>query len=1024
MFGKSVTTAMCNTTVDVEHGGKKRRIEKDDPLPVHLQKVKSYHHLVRLLRVYFSGEKRIPGIMPVGVEPRGIDDWDEPEQVAIPKFTDYIEATSQFADATYAKRADQRRMYSPQATIASYVSRNVEGKFIFNPDKALTESAGLLRYFQCGPGGFLNAEPGELATYLLPLENPSVEEVRDKLERILNATGHSRDISQHTMEDLVGENLFDDPHNYSAIKIDDRDLVGDQVGMSAYEAIIRANYHIATTLKQRTIAQFEKISGERAAVDLRRLHSRLAKNLKIMLNGDTTDGVPKVYGRLFKESNRLMAAMTATNDDKLMRRARAIFYGKKRDHDFTGLSWMFIRDACNAATCLNFMVQQQTVYTMLYNMHFGVSLNTNEASSFIVLAGPSETGKSWAMKKLTSGIADALSRTEDSQSEHAGTIDDSGDLQVVIEDEFKDTNDGRDASSDSRIKNKQSRMSNGVTIRKRYHRSLTTDKPVVEVGVGIERSYLWTGTNNPQRIPPALLNRAIVIPVVLPNSRLHRSKVGGVAAAIHNNDKVQRNFRACQVAHRTLSALQVNYTALESIGGIPKMNEDLFELFKLLHVQRFGGDSSKSGETESSRQTVEHLRLATSIHIRDHLAIWYCRGLGERFKFDKSVEGLWYAWSAFLRMEEIVLAMVQIEGTRSMSSFIRELMMLLKDSIMQCDGQMLSAGDYWVTKYTRRAALIRDTKQRLVRFGAGLCEKVIEMAEQTKTKGLPNVKFELVLDRNCEHLMVHKEWIASITTPVEAAMIQVLRRLAKDGSICHREYVSETSLVFETQIRKSFRNPKSDGAIKHPELSAYRAEDIENAYQQLENRRFDDIPAIQTPNEIKVAVMSDSPSEGAEATDDGRWKKQRRLFVPMVVHSALLNTTEQQPESPIDTFLKEMLTIAGGYVDRRVFSGMDPSDPKAAVTDNCFLVKDTDTVRLEVDNPHRLSTATKNIIYGDDFEDSDDDEDDGLFPPTKERLVFTEESNAEAIIARLARGRVPLEPEIEVIFKEAYSKYR
>lgn len=221
----------------------------------------------------------------------------------------------------------------------------------------------------------------------------------------------------------------------------------------------------------------------------------------------------------------------------------------------------------------------------------------------------------------------------------------------MIEDELKDTtSDGKDGSSDARLKTKQSQMSNGVTIRRRFHRDLKAgSKPTVEVGIGIARIALWGGTNSPEKIPTALKNRGIVIPVILSNSRHHRDKivegmVGGVATAIHNNEAVQENFKAVQLSTKVLSSLQVHYSALEAFGGIPRMIEDCFELFKILHVQKFGEKVDKKaggGNTESSRQTVEHLRLATSIHIRDHLAIWYCRGLGEHFKYDKSIENLW-----------------------------------------------------------------------------------------------------------------------------------------------------------------------------------------------------------------------------------------------------------------------------------------------------------------------------------------------------------------------------------------------
>lgn len=139
-----------------------------------------------------------------------------------------------------------------------------------------------------------------------------------------------------------------------------------------------------------------------------------------------------MYNKLYKESTTLMNEIRSEGVDVpvYIITARKIFYGRTKKHPYTGLSWMFVRDSTNASRCLKFMIQQQKVYLILYNMHFSVTLNRNEASSFMMLSGPSETGKSWAMKKLTTGIADCLTRVEDSASDQAGTIDDSGDLQV------------------------------------------------------------------------------------------------------------------------------------------------------------------------------------------------------------------------------------------------------------------------------------------------------------------------------------------------------------------------------------------------------------------------------------------------------------------------------------------------------------------------------------------------------------------------------------------------------------------
>lgn len=609
----------------------------------------------------------------------------------------------------------------------------------------------------------------------------------------------------------------------------------------------------------------------------------------------------------------------------------------------------------------------------------------------------------------------------------------------MIEDEYKDTTDGKDASSDAKIKTKQSKMSNGVSIRRRFHRDLKKDRPTVETSIGIERTFTWTGTNAPQQIPQAIQNRATIIPVVLPNSRLHRDKivdnmVGGVATAIHNNAKVQVNLKACQLSSKVLSSLQIHYTGLEAIGGIPRMIEDTFEVFKLLHVQRFGKGKKAApkdgdGNAESSRQTGEHLRLATAIHIRDHLAIWYCRGLGAHFDYDKSIENLWYAWSNYLRMEEVILAMIQLTSTRSMSGYIEEVMVLLKESIMVSDGEMMEVGDYWVTKYTRRSAVMRDLRSRLIRFGPGLCERVYELVEHSKTGESPNIKLEMIADRHSEYLMVHKQWIAMIVTPVEAAIITVLRRVVSQGIVAYKEYEDEEYHVLETQIRKSLRNPRSDGAVQHEDLAKFAPEVIQNGFRQMENRYHEGDPMVKLPQDAKYAVYTATQVDGAVRAKDGiRWKRSKNVYAPLLIHKKLLYPDDVQPESAIDGFFKEMLLISGGYLGRRIFSGMDPANPSPSVTSNFIMVRPGDTTKHRLKNPHRISKATTNIIFGDDFSDDSDDEEEGatrtLFPPDKDVLEFDEHSAIERIVADAAHARVPLDPAVEAVFATAYRTYR
>ncbi len=115
-----------------------------------------------------------------------------------------------------------------------------------------------------------------------------------------------------------------------------------------------------------------------------------------------------------------------------------------------------------------------------------------------------------------------------------------------------------------------------------------------------------------------------------------------------------------------------------------------------------------------------------------------------------TVRGCRYAWSNYIRMEEVVLAMIQIESTRSMSGYVEEVMVILKESIQVSGGEMVEIGDYWVTKYSKRASVLRDIKQRLARFGDGMSEQIYALVEKTSTSGVPNIKFEMIPDRHSE----------------------------------------------------------------------------------------------------------------------------------------------------------------------------------------------------------------------------------------------------------------------------------
>lgn len=265
-----------------------------------MQTVKSFDDLLRLIRAYFNGRGNVTGLLPVGIEARGVDDWDEPEVTeGAPKFTDYLDAHRKFTSKGYRDRAAHLHMYKPQRLIGNYLTTDVDGHVTFNPKGGL-RTTGLLREFMCGSGGFLKKSSRELMDYMLPVEIPTVDEFRNKLERILDATGMREDLSGLTLDQMAasgadaGRDLFTDPEGYSEITVSDDDLVNGEIGLSAYERIIRTNYHIATTLLQRNQIRFQYYSDRGDHVGMRRFMSQLASDMKLMLNGRTTEGIPKV----------------------------------------------------------------------------------------------------------------------------------------------------------------------------------------------------------------------------------------------------------------------------------------------------------------------------------------------------------------------------------------------------------------------------------------------------------------------------------------------------------------------------------------------------------------------------------------------------------------------------------------------------------------------------------------------------------------------------------------------------------
>jgi hypothetical protein len=313
-----VTAALStNTAPEIDRTTSKRRrqqVEEDEEgVPIHLKRVTSYTDLAKMVRAYYGGKQVVTKILPVGIDTRGVDEWDDTEvNTGTPRFTDYIDATRQFGGDQFARRLEAVKMYERQTVLSNYTHQEASGNISFYPHADI-RNTGLLRFFRCGPGGgFIEKASTEIFNYMLPQFMVTVEEAREKLERVNAAIGVHEDLSTKSLEELVGssgDDCYADPHDYSAIHIDDGEMVEGDVGVNSFKRIINSNYHIVTTLCHNNRIRFNFLSREKNALGMRNFMARLAKDMRLMFNSHSTEGVPQVYGKLYRESNRLMSSI-------------------------------------------------------------------------------------------------------------------------------------------------------------------------------------------------------------------------------------------------------------------------------------------------------------------------------------------------------------------------------------------------------------------------------------------------------------------------------------------------------------------------------------------------------------------------------------------------------------------------------------------------------------------------------------------------------------------------------------------
>jgi len=636
--------------------------------------------------------------------------------------------------------------------------------------------------------------------------------------------------------------------------------------------------------------------------------------------------------------------------------------------------------------------------------------------TIIILCGRPETGKSHAMNMLAECVAQCLIIREGSSSELAGTDGNhDSDLRIKITDENRSTRaDAKDSSSGTKDLNEQSAYGEGLIYHTRLLRDPSTGKYHTAKTVTATRHMDFSGTNMPQNIPSAKASRACIIPVTSLNSASSQLRSGAIASSMASDIKVAEDGHACKLALKMLSSLQIRTTALEVFGGLPPMDTTCIRVFIAILEKMLGVDAMQT------RRKNDLARLARAIKIWNDTSLWHCQGLGKQFDYDITVEYMFLASRQYIRMEEVIVAYVMLEQTRSMSAYMREIMMTLKLNVLIVDGEMAQTDDYYFSSYSRDQDVIARLVSAHPQLGDGVVLKCFTTMRMGCTNKLPNID-RVKNHEGVEQIAFNKEWLGTVNTPVEDAILLSLQRLIDEKSMyVTRDYETESLYVFSARVRSSLANPVSAEAMRFPELLGESKHAIKHAFSMLESRRLADNTlcfnrSMQSYDGLKLV---DAGFPGAVPSDiyAGRYKVSKAISAPLVIHPSLFEL--KTPASVSVDLIKTALIIAGGYDNgERIFAGIDPAQPGDDLVDNFVLVEPDEKAEVTVNNMYYRHGSMVEVVYGGE-EGLELATNSDIFPEGEREVTFNEESHIERIVREKALAQVPLSDEMRAAFVE------
>jgi len=584
------------------------------------------------------------------------------------------------------------------------------------------------------------------------------------------------------------------------------------------------------------------------------------------------------------------------------------------------------------------------------------------------------------------------------------------DLHVHVVDEYKfSTHSTLDASMERASKNEQSLVTSGYLVHERLVQDPVTREYSKKKYVTLERRFTITSTNHIQNVPKSHLSRMCIMPV--PTLTAEEKQAGptpGQFKAGDDNERTRTIASAWQLVLKTLCAQQAFYWAAESVGAFPAIDTTCFEVFWNIVETVLGT------EAMSMRRNGDIRDLAISVMVWNVIRTWYVDGLGASLKYDRGLQLMWYARTRYLRMEDICIAFMYLESSRSTAKHSAAIMRSIKLQLHIEDGALVTEdGDpnYWKLRCTSGDLETRVSRSN-PQLGKGLCITLLDAMRHGCTHGGPNVMTSKTGSGTC---VVNKKWISTVTTLEEAAIVRMMKAHAYVGSsLAHPDYENEHKWVFVSKFRNQLTGTQEP---TFPEIAKLKRSSVSAAFCMLQCRCIPgtQTPAIRLESQFTVAKYRAVDHDGAQpsiAAPD-RTKISAVEHTCMVVDPSLWLHDPVVAESPVDNMLRTALIVAGSYTNTRVTAGFGRS-MEGIYKDNSYDIAPDATATVSIENPYYSeSTYGPGSVLHELFDDE------LVFKRDMKVVTLDESSNIERRVRKLCESKAPVSDKISKTFANA-----